>query len=79
MSNGKGLAGFILSLIGLFLTWTIILAGISPLFWLLGLIFSIIGMFKRPRGFAIAGLIISLLTTLLLFGFLKLFDLLPTW
>ena len=29
--------------------------------WLLGLIFSIIGLNRQPRGLAIAGLVISLL------------------
>ena len=41
--------------------------------WVLGLIFSIIGLSKKPRGFAVAGLIISgvsLLLILLLLGVL---------
>ena len=50
--NGLGLAGFILSLLGLFLDWIPVLGW---LIWLLGAIFSIIGLFKEPRGFAIAG------------------------
>lgn len=62
-SNGIGTAGFILSIIGL-------VAGCIPvigwLVWLLGLVFSFIGIFKRPRGLAIAGLIISLIGIILL-------------
>ncbi len=62
-SNGIGTAGFILSIIAL-------VAGCLPvvgwLVWLLGLIFSFIGIFKRPRGLAIAGLIISLIGIIIL-------------
>jgi hypothetical protein len=49
--NGLGIAGFILSLIGLLSCGLL-----SPL----GLVFSFAGMFKRPRGLAIAGLILGL-------------------
>lgn len=52
-SNGLGIAGFILSLLGLLGTCGLL----SPL----GLLLSFIALFKRPRGFAIAGLIIGLL------------------
>ena len=55
-SNGIGTAGFVLALIGLFLCWIPILDWII---WLLGLIFSAIGVFRIPRGLAIAGLCIS--------------------
>lgn len=54
--NGLGLAGFILALIALFLDWIPV---IGWLLWLLGAIFSSIGLFKKPRGFAIVGFIIS--------------------
>lgn len=51
-SNGLGLAGFIISLVGLVLT-----AGIlCPI----GLILSVIAMWRRPRGFAIAGAVLGL-------------------
>lgn len=56
--NGIGLAGFILSIVAFVLFWIPIINGIC---WLLGLILSIVGMFKRPKGFAIAGLVISLI------------------
>lgn len=57
-TNGMGTAGFVLSLITLFIGW---LPVIGWILWLLGLIFSLIGVFKAPRGLAIAGLVISLL------------------
>ena len=50
-TNGIGLAGFVIALIAL------VTGGcLSPL----GLVLSFIGLFKRPRGFAVAGLIISI-------------------
>ncbi len=49
--NGLGIAGFILSLVGLLSCGLL-----SPL----GLIFSFAGMFRRPRGLAIAGLVLGL-------------------
>jgi hypothetical protein len=62
-SNGIGTAGFILSLVAIFLGWIPILGWII---WLLGLIFSFIGVFKQPKGLSIAGLVISLVGILLL-------------
>jgi hypothetical protein len=61
--NGLGTAGFILSLIALFFGWIPIFGWII---WVLGLIFSFIGIFKKPRGLAIAGLIISVVDVLLI-------------
>lgn len=55
--NPMGLVGFILSLVS-FLGFTIPVGGLIG--WILGLVFSCIGLTKRPRGFAIAGLVISL-------------------
>ena len=52
-----------LALLALFLGWVPVLGWIL---WLLGLIFSVVGLFKTPRGFAIAGLVISLLGLILL-------------
>lgn len=56
-TNGMGIAGFIMSLITLFFGWIPVfgwvLAGLSFLF-------SLIGAFKKPRGLAIAGLILSI-------------------
>ncbi len=56
-TNGLGAAGFVLALIGFLLCWTPVLGWVI---WLLGLLFSFIGLFKSPRGLAIAGFIISL-------------------
>ncbi|MCC6683381.1 MAG: hypothetical protein IT445_20995 [Phycisphaeraceae bacterium] len=58
-SNGIGLAGFIVSLA------SIITCGIAAP---IGLLLSIIGLFKNPKGFAIAGTIIGALLSL--FGLL---------
>ncbi|MGZ0016660.1 hypothetical protein [Yeosuana sp. AK3] len=55
-SNGIGTAGFVLAIIALFLGWIPFLGWII---WILGLIFSFIGVFKTPRGLSIAGLVIS--------------------
>lgn len=62
-SNGTGTAGFILAIIAIFLGWVPILGWIL---WLLGLILSFAGVFKQPKGLAIAGLIISLIDLILL-------------
>ncbi len=62
-SNGLGTAGFVFALIALFIGWI-------PLFgwllWALGALFSFIGLFKAPRGLAIAGFIISFIDFFLL-------------
>lgn len=62
--NGMGVAGFVLALLGLIFCWVPILDWIL---WILGLIFSIIGMFKPKKGLAIAGLIISCLYLIVIF------------
>lgn len=56
--NGMGIAGFVLAMVALFSSWVPFARWIV---WLLGLIFSLIGLGKQPKGFAIAGLIISLI------------------
>jgi hypothetical protein len=62
-SNGMGVAGFILALLGLCLSWAPVAGWII---WFLGALFSIIGLFKKPRGFAIAGFIISFIDLIIL-------------
>ncbi len=62
-TNGIGTAGFILSLIALFFGWIPILGW---LIWIVGLILSFVGVFKKPKGLAIAGLIISFLAFIIL-------------
>lgn len=57
-SNGLGVAGFVTSLVSLFLSCGLL----SPVSMLL----SLIGLMKRPRGFAIAGSIISGLQLLII-------------
>ena len=69
-SNGMGIAGFVLSLVAIILFWV---PALNVVLFILGLIFSIIGIVRKPKGFAIAGLIISgvnaILTTSFYIGF----------
>jgi len=58
-TNGIGTAGFILALLGILLIWLPI---INFMLWGLGLLFSIIGLFKKPKGLAIAGFVISMIS-----------------
>lgn len=60
--NGMGTAGFVLALLGLIFCWVPVLDWIL---WLLGLIFSIVGMFRPKKGLAIAGLVISFIFIIL--------------
>ncbi len=62
-SNGVGTAGFVLSLISLFLSWV---PGVGWFMWFLGMFLSFIGIFKRPRGLAIMGFIISFIDVIIL-------------
>lgn len=57
-SNGMGTTGFVFALLAFFLGWVPFLGWIL---WILGVVFSFIGVFKVPRGLAVAGLIISFL------------------
>lgn len=59
-----GTAGFVLALLGLIFCWVPVLDWIL---WLLGLIFSVIGLFRRPKGLAIAGVVISFLFLIVIF------------
>jgi len=61
-SNGIGVAGFVLAIIALFLGWIPVLGWIL---WILGLILSIVGMTRKPKGLSIAGLVISLIGIIL--------------
>lgn len=58
-SNGLGTAGFITSLLGLLLSWVPVLGWFL---WLVGALLSLIDVFKSPRGLAITGIILSLIT-----------------
>ena len=68
--NVLGIIGFVLSLLPL--TY-----GGGILLWSIALILSFIALFKRPRGFAIAGFIISLVC--LAFYLLALFGIALFW
>ena len=66
--NGISTAGLVLSIVGLALCWV---PGVNLVLWFLGFLFSFIGVFKRPKGKAIAGLIISavsIVVIILVFG-----------
>lgn len=62
-SNGLGTAGFIFAILALVFCW-------APIFnffvWFLGALFSFIGLFKAPRGLAIAGFILSFIGIIIL-------------
>ena len=68
--NVLGIIGFVLSLLPL--TY-----GGGILIWSIALILSFIALFKRPRGFAIAGFVISLVC--LAFYLLALFGIALFW
>ena len=57
--NGFGNAGLTLSILGLVFLW---LPVADVILWLLGFVFSFIGVFNRPRGKAVAGLINSVVS-----------------
>lgn len=62
-SNGIGTAGLVFAILGLFLGWIPVLGWII---WFFGALFSFIGLFKSPRGCAIAGFIISFIGLIIL-------------
>ena len=62
-SNGIGIAGFVFALVAVFLGWVPIL---NWVLWAIGALLSIIGLFKKPRGFAVAGFVISFISVILL-------------
>lgn len=55
-SNGMGTAGFVLALLAFVFCWVPVL---DFILWFLGALFSFIGVFRQPKGLAIAGLVIS--------------------
>lgn len=66
--NGLGTAGFVLAILALVFCWVPFL---DFIFWILGAVFSVIGLFKAPRGLAIAGTVISffgIIVLILFFG-----------
>ena len=65
-SNGLGVSGFILSLIGLIFG---LIHPIAIISLFIGFILSFIGLFRKPRGFAIAGFLIGLISILVIIAF----------
>ena len=65
-SNGIGTAGFVVTLVNMVLGFIPFVNFLCIILWPLGLILSIIGMLKSPRGLAIAGFVLSLLGVILL-------------
>lgn len=65
-SNGLGTAGFVFALLAIFVCWVPV---VDFVVWFLGALFSFIGLFKKPRGLAIAGFIISFLGIIILLTF----------
>ena len=66
-SNGMGTAGFVFAILAFFVCWVPI---VDIIVWFLGALFSFIGLFKAPRGLAIAGFILSFLGIIILLTFL---------
>ncbi|MDG1742895.1 MAG: hypothetical protein P8H43_09985 [Crocinitomicaceae bacterium] len=69
-SNGIGLAGFIVSLVGLFTAWVPIVGWIIVI---VGAILSAVGLTKEPKTFAIVGIILSGLSVLWILAVLLIF------
>jgi hypothetical protein len=63
LSNGVGTAGFVLALTAFALCW---MPGLNFILWGIGLILSFAGVFKRPKGLAIAGLVISSISVIMI-------------
>lgn len=61
--NSVGTAGFVIALIAVFLSWVPVLGWIL---WVIGAFLSLIGMFKNPKGLAIAGFVLSFIGLLIL-------------
>lgn len=58
-SNVLGISGFVISILSFLFGWFPIFGW---LLWIVGLGLSIAGAFKTPRGLAVAGIIISVIT-----------------
>ncbi|MFG6397134.1 MAG: hypothetical protein K1V89_07350 [Muribaculaceae bacterium] len=61
--NGIGTAGFVLSIVGVCFGFV---PFVGVVCWILAIVFSAIGLGRRPRGLAIAGLVISVALPLIL-------------
>lgn len=65
-SNGMGTAGFVFSLLAFLVCWV---PFVDIIVWFLGALFSFIGLFKAPRGLAIAGFVLSFIGIIILVAF----------
>ena len=65
-SNGIGTAGFVFALLAFFVCWVPV---VDIIVWFLGALFSFIGLFKAPRGLAIAGFVLSFIGIIILVAF----------
>lgn len=66
--NGIGTAGFVVAMVDLVFCWAPVL---NVLLWLVGLVLSAIGLFRKPKGLAIAGYCISILNLALIVFIIK--------
>ena len=62
-TNGMGTAGFVLALLSFLFSWAPV---VNWVLWFLGALFSFVGLFKSPRGLAIAGFVISFVNVFVL-------------
>jgi len=62
-TNGLGTTGFVLAIVGVFFGW---IPFFGWIIWVLGLIFSAVGLKNKPKGLAIAGLVVSLVSFIIL-------------
>ncbi|WP_125565881.1 hypothetical protein [Companilactobacillus insicii] len=62
-TNPMGTAGFVCALVDLFLGWVPFLGW---LLWFVGAGLSIAGLFKNPKGLAIAGTVISFIDVIII-------------
>lgn len=65
--NSMGTAGFVLAILAIVFSWVPVL---DFILWFLGALFSFIGIFRKPKGLAIAGLVISFIGIIILVAFI---------
>ena len=66
-TNGLGVAGMVISIIGFVLSIIPLVNIVGIFVAVLGGIFSLIGVFKQPRTLAIVGLVLSVLSAVIFF------------
>ncbi|KAB5604909.1 hypothetical protein [Bifidobacterium jacchi] len=62
-SNGLGTAGFVLALLGVLVSWAPVVGWVV---WFLGAVLSLVGLFRAPRGLAIAGTVLSFIDVIII-------------